>query len=247
MSLSSAVRQLGVATRMMLVESMRELGLILGFTIVFPVGILFFLNQLVAPEFRVQVLVGTIMMETALLNINALAQSLGNDKATHVFDLWVSLPVSPVVYTLANAFAMLPFTLLSALITLGTAVAAFHVGLSGSDLPVLLAGLLLVWASTLGIGYLVGVYGGSPRQINSTAQIVGIILTFFAPVFDPVTVLPVPLQVVAYAWPLTWGSAFLVAVVRGASGTVAVAGTVLLAYVALWFGLIATGHRWRQT
>ncbi len=246
MSVVLTLRQLGIATRMLLVESTRELGIILGFTIIFPIGILFFLNQLVAPDLRVQVLVGTIMMETALLNINALAQSLGNDKSTRMFDLWVSLPINPIAYALSNALSLLPFTLASALITLGVAVAAFHVSIATSVFPLLVGGFVLVWASTLGIGYLVGVYGGTPRQINSTAQIVGIILTFFAPIFYPVTVLPLPLQAVAYLWPLTWGSEFLVAVVHGAGGTVLLAGSVLVVYVLAWFVLIGTGLRWRQ-
>ncbi|MCI4365314.1 MAG: ABC transporter permease [Thermoplasmata archaeon] len=246
MSVYQTLRRLGIATHMLLVETLRELGIVLGFTIIFPIGILFFLNQLIPPDLRVQVLVGTIMMETALLNINGLAQSLGNDKATRVFDLWVSLPVSPVVYALSNALVLLPFTVLSALITLGVAVVAFHVAISFAVFPLLVGGFVLVWASTLGIGYLVGVYGGTPRQINSTAQIVGIILTFFAPIFYPVSVLPLPLQVVAFAWPLTWGSEFLVAVVHGAGGTALLSGGVLLAYVITWLVLIGSGVRWRQ-
>ncbi|MCI4372816.1 MAG: ABC transporter permease, partial [Thermoplasmata archaeon] len=194
----------------------------------------------------VQVLVGTIMMETALLNINGLAQSLGNDKATRMFDLWVSMPVSPVVYALSNALSLLPFTLASALITLGVAVGGFGVTISWAIFPLLVGGFVLVWASTLGIGYVVGVYGGTPRQINSTAQIVGVILTFFAPIFYPVSVLPVPLQAVAYLWPLTWGSEFLVALVHGAGGTALLSGSVLIAYVVGWIVLISSGLRWRQ-
>jgi ABC-2 type transport system permease protein len=242
----TSARRLATATHMLLVETTRELGIILGFTIIFPIGILFFLNQLVAPDLRVQVLVGTIMMETALLNINGLAQSLGNDKATRVFDLWVSLPVSPVVYALANALSILPFTLASALFTLGVAVTIFHVAIPVATFPFLVGGFVLVWASTLGIGYLVGVYGGTPRQINSTAQIVGVILTFFAPIFYPVTVLPVPLQVLAYAWPLTWGSEFLVAIIHGAGPTVLLSGAVLVGFAAAWMVLIGSGLRWRQ-
>ncbi len=242
----STLRNLGTATEMLLVESMRELGIVLGFTIIFPIGILFFLNQLVVPELRVQVLVGTIMMETALLNINALAQSLGNDKSTRIFDLWVSLPVSPVVYALSNALSLLPYTLASALFTLGVAVTVFHVAIGWAVFPLLVGGFVLVWASTLGIGYLVGVYAGTPRQINAWAQIVGVILTFFAPIFYPVTILPVPLQAIAYAWPLTWGSQFLVALVHGSSGTTMLAGAVLVAYVVAWIVLIGTGLRWRQ-
>jgi ABC-2 type transport system permease protein len=246
MTVLVTARRLGIATQMLLTETLRELGIVLGFTIIFPIGILFFLNQLVAPDLRVQVLVGTIMMETALLNINGLAQSLGNDKATRVFDLWVSLPVSPVVYAVSNALSLLPFTLLSAVITLGFAIVAFHVSIMVAVIPLLVGGFVLVWASTLGIGYLVGVYGGTPRQINSYAQIVGIILTFFAPIFYPVSVLPVPLQIVAYAWPLTWGSEFLVALVHGSGSTALLSGVVLGGYTIAWVVLIGFGLRWRQ-
>ena len=75
---------------------------------------------------------------------------------------------------------------------------------------------------------------------------IGVILTFFAPIFYPVTVLPLPLQAVAYLWPLTWGSSFLVALVHGAAGSAMLAGGVLGVYVITWFVLIASGLRWRQ-
>ncbi len=247
MSAVATFRLLGTATRMQIVESTRAAGLVLGFTIIFPVGILFFLNVLVPPAERVQVLVGTIMMEMALLNINVLAQTMGNDKESRFFDLWVSLPVSPVVYVLSNALAMLPYSLASALVTLAVAVYGFGVPLSIAVLPLLVGGLVLVWASTLGIGFLIGAFGRSPRQINAYAQLVGIILTFFAPVFYPVSILPAPLRAIAYAWPLTWGSSFLVGVLRGLTGQATVAGAVLGVFVVLWLVLIGLGVRWRQT
>jgi ABC-2 type transport system permease protein len=245
-SVARGAARFGRATQMLLVETTRELAIILGFTIIFPVGILFFLNHLVVPQLRTQVLIGTIMMETALLNINALAQSIGNDKQTHMLDLWVSLPISPVVYALSNALVLLPFTLISAVVTMAVAVEFFGVVISAWAAVALIGGFVLVWASTLGVGYLIGVYGGTPRQINSNAQLVGIILTFFAPVFYPVTVLPVALQGLAYVWPLTWGTQFLVAIVNGPHSTAVVSGLVLVAYVAAWFALIALGPRWRQ-
>jgi ABC-2 type transport system permease protein len=246
MSLLRTAGQIRTATRMMFVETTRELAIVLGFTIIFPVGILFFLNHLVVPSLRTQVLVGTIMMETALLNINALAQTIGQDKASRIFDLWVSLPVSPVVYALSNALVLLPFTLLSAVFTLGVDVLAFGVAISLVTLALLVGGFVLVWASTIGVGYLIGVYGGTPRQINANAQLIGIILTFFAPVFYPITALPVPLQYVAYAWPLSWGSEFLVGIVHGATTTVLGTGGVLALYVVAWLAIIGYGPRWRQ-
>jgi len=245
MSVGSNVRALWTATRMFLVEGNRDIGIVLGFTVLFPIGILFFLNELVAPGLRIQVLVGVIMLEMGLLNINGLAQTMGVDKQSKMFDLWVSLPVSPVVYTLSNALALLPYSLLSAVVTLGVAIAAFGVALPWSTLPLLLGGLVLVWASTLGIGFVIGAYGRSPRQINMWAQVIGILLTFFAPVFYPLSVLPVPLQYVAAAWPLTWGTEFLNGILRGSATTVVGAGAVLTGFVVLWFTLIGMGVRWR--
>ena len=246
MSWATTVRQTVAATQMLLVDSTRELGLVLGFTVLFPIGILFFLNVLVPPDSRTQVLVGVIMMEMALLNVNSLAQSIGSDKQTKNLDLWVSLPINPTVYVLAIAFSLLPYSLLSAFVTLGVAIAAFGFVLPWTVIPLLVGGLMLVWASTLGLGFLIGVYGRSPRQINSYAQLIGILLTFFAPVFYPLSVLPVPLQVVASAWPLTWGAEFLLGILHGTGRVVLEAGIVLAGFVALWFVLIGFGLRWRE-
>lgn len=239
--------QLATATRMLFVESTRELGLALGFTIVFPIGILFFLNALVAPAERPHVLVGTIMMEMALLNINALAQSIGQHKESRLFDLWVSLPVRPLVYVLAVSLTFLPYSLASAVVTLSVATLAFGVPLSTGTLVLLVPALVLTWGSTLGIGFLIGAFGRSPRQINTYAQLVGVILTFFAPVFYPVGILPTPLQTVAYLWPMTWGTVLLNGILLGSAQTVREATIVLAAFVALWLVVIGRGVRWRQT
>lgn len=246
MSVRRALSQLGTATQMLLAESTRELGLLLGFTILFPLGFLFFLNVLVAPDLRLQVLVGTIMMEMALLNVNSLAQTIGSDKQTKILDLWVSLPIGPVVYALAVALSFLPFSLASAVVTLAVGELAFGLAVSGPVLLLLVGGFVLVWASTLGIGFLIGVYGRSPRQINSLAQLGGILLTFFVPVFYPASVLPLPIRLVAYAWPLTWGAQMLVAVVQGPAATALRSAGVLVAFVLAGGVLIARGMRWRE-
>ncbi|MCI4336002.1 MAG: ABC transporter permease, partial [Thermoplasmata archaeon] len=159
--------QIGIATAMLYRQTLRELGLLLGFVVLFPLGFLFFLGVLAKGSLLDQVVVGSVMMEMALLNVNVLAQTIGSDKDSKLYDLWVSLPVSPVVYVVANALGLLPFSLLSAFLTLGVGDLYFHLGIPATLVPLLLAAFLLVWASTLGIGFLIGVYGRSPRQINS--------------------------------------------------------------------------------
>jgi ABC-2 type transport system permease protein len=233
------------ALEMAMRATVREIGVLLAFVIIFPLGFLFFLGQIATPSLRAQVLVGSVMMEMALLNINVVAQGIGQDKLSKLYDLWVSFPISPVVYVASLALSVLPFSLGSALLTLAAGAVYFHLNLIPLLLPLLL-GLLLVWASTIGIGFLIGVYGRSPRAINSNAQFVGIVMTFFAPIFYPVSVLPLPLQYVAYAWPLTWGSSLLVSIIHGAANQVLLATLALGAYAALWLVLIGTGLRWRQ-
>jgi ABC-2 type transport system permease protein len=239
------LHQIADATRMQYRQTFRELGLLLAFVILFPLRFLFFLGVLARSALLVQVVVGSVMMETALLNVNVLAQTIGNDKETKLYDLWVSLPVSPVVYVVANALGLLPFSLLSAFLTLGVGDLYFHLGIALGLVPVLLLAFLLVWASTLGIGFLIGVYGRSPRQINSLAQFVGILMSFFAPIFYPVTLLPLPLQYLADAWPLTWGAGLLAALVHSDFGAAALASAVLAGFSLLWLVVIGYGLRWR--
>ncbi|HEY6238439.1 MAG TPA: ABC transporter permease [Thermoplasmata archaeon] len=235
-----------VAWRMALAQSLRELGALLAFLIVFPLGFLFFLGLIVKTTLLPQVLVGSLMMELGLININVLAQSIGGDKQSKVYDLWVSLPISPLVYVLALALSLLPFSLLSAVVTLVVGIYLFGIPIALGLVPLLFLGFLLVWASTLGIGFLIGVYGSSPRQISTLAQFVGIVMTFFAPVFYPVSLLPPALRLVAYVWPLTWGAQLFASLLAGDPGALVASGAVLTGFTVAWFALIAVGLRWRQ-
>lgn len=223
----------------------RDLGIILAFFLIFPLGFLFFLSILVPAASRPQILVGAIMMEVALININVLAQSVAQDKQTHFFELWVSLPIPPMVYVLGNALPMLPVSLLTAAVTLAAGIYLFGISVAVSPLLLFLA-MVLIWSSTAGIGYLVAVYGGNPRQVNMLAQFVGIVMTFFAPVYYPVSALPLPAQYLAYVWPLTWGALLLrdlfSANVEGALQAL----LVLVGFTVAGFALIAYGLRWRE-
>ncbi len=235
-----------VAAVMAYRQAFRELGLLLAFVIIFPLGFLFFLGLIVKTTLLSQVLVGSLMMEMALININVLAQSIGSDKQSKIYDLWVSFPMSPVVYVVSSALSLLPFSLLSTALTLMVGVYYLGIPIALTAIPLLFLGFLLVWASTIGIGFLIGVYGGSPRQINGIAQFVGVVMTFFAPIFYPVSALPGFLQEVAYVWPLTWGAQLLLGIVAGQAGTAALAAAVLGGFTVLWLALIAFGLRWRS-
>jgi ABC-2 type transport system permease protein len=243
MSRPSTARQLVDCLWMSWRSTLRDLGGVIGFVVVFPIGFLFFLGHITAPSLRVQVLVGSIMMEMALLNINVVAQGIGADKDRKLYDLYVSLPISPLAYVLSIAFSLLPFNLGSAALTL--LVGEIWFGLPPFSVPALLIGLLLVWASTLGIGFLIAVYGSSPRQINTNAQLIGIIMTFLAPVFYPISVLPTALQYVAYLWPVTWGAILLQQIIHSNTAAALQASVVLAVFAALWAILISVGLRWR--
>ena len=240
------LRQTLDATMMAYVQTLRELGVLIPFVVLFPIGFLFFLGVLVPPSAIPQVVAGSVMMELALLNVNALAQTIGQDKQSKIYDLWVSLPINPIVYVASQALAFLPPSLLATGVTLGVAVVVFHVVIPATLIPALLVAFLLVWASTLGVGFLLGVYGGPPRRINQLAQFVGIIMTFFAPIFYPLSILPTPLQYLAEAWPVTWGAVLMNDLLRTGPASALVPGLVLLAFAVGSLVVIAAGLRWRQ-
>jgi ABC-2 type transport system permease protein len=242
----STLRQTSIAFAMIMRATLREIGVILAFVVLFPLAFLFFLGAIVQPDLRTQVVVGAVMMEVALLNVNVLAQSMGADKESKQYDLWVSLPVSPMVYVTSLALSLLPFSLVSAAVTITVGVVYFGISIPLTIVPVLFLGFLLVWASTLGIGFGIAVYCRTPRQINQVAQFVGIVMTFFAPVFYPVSFLPLPLRYLAYAWPITWGTVLLNGLLTAQPSTVLEATAVLGAFAIGSVVLIARGIRWRE-
>lgn len=237
--------QLWDATVMNFRQGLRDLGILVAFGVIFPLGFLFFLGQIVQHALLAQVIAGSMMMEMGLININIVAQNMGQDKQSKIFDLWVSLPIQPTVYVLSLALFWLPFSMLSAGVTLAVGIAYFHIAFPLTSVLEVMVALLLVWASTLGVGFLIGVYGRNPRQINQLANFVGVIMTFLTPIFYPISFLPRPIQYVAFAWPLTWGATLLTAILHGATSSVLVASGVLGGFTALWAVLIAFGLRWR--
>jgi ABC-2 type transport system permease protein len=246
MNATRGLYQLRDALAFNLRTTQRELGILLAFVVIFPIGFLFFLSLIVQPALRLQILVGSIMMEMALLNINAVAQSIGADKDRKMYDLWVSLPMSPVVYVLANALSFLPISLISAGVTIAVGEFAFGLFIPTATLGLLFAAFVLIWASTLGVGFLIGVYGRGPRQINTWAQFIGIIATFFAPIFYPVSILPLPFRYIALGWPVTWGALLLQAILHAEIGAAELASAVLAVFTTIWAVIIAVGLRWRQ-
>jgi ABC-2 type transport system permease protein len=229
--------------------STRELGGLVMFIFILPLGLLFFLGHLASSEGTAavrQIVAGSLVVETALLNITSAAQGMAQAKESKLYDLWVSAPISPMVYILSQSISTLPFTLISAAILLTAGTLFFGIPLTILAIIEIMLGLLLVWASTLGIGFGIGVYGKSPRASNTAANFVGIVMTFFAPVYYSVSLLPLALQYVAYLWPLTWGSILMDGIISGSSGTALLAAGVLSAFALGWAILIQKGLNWRQ-
>ncbi len=229
-------------------NALRDLGPLLMFFFLLPLGILFFLGHLAGGNLasQRQILVGSILLETALVNITATAEQMAQDKQSRMYDLWVSTPVSPIVYLLSISLTNLPLTLLSAGTLLLAADLFFGIGLSLVALAVVFLALLLVFCSTLGVGFLIGAYGWSPRATNTLANFAGSMLGFFAPVYYPVTIIPLPWRYLAYGWPLTWGSILLDGVISGTNGSLLLPVGVLVGFSLLWILLIGRVLRWRD-
>ncbi|MCI4362259.1 MAG: hypothetical protein L3J77_03610, partial [Thermoplasmata archaeon] len=62
----------------------------------------------------------------------------------------------------------------------------------------------------------------------------------------PVTFLPEPLRIIAYLWPITWGTVLLTGLLAANATTVLEATIVLSAFALGSVVMIARGLRWRQ-
>ena len=123
-------------------------------------------------------------------------------------DIFVASPVSSFTYMAGIALAELLFGL-PAFVILAALVVMFSSNFLYST-AIVIATLLLVWASTSSIGYFISTRATHPRFVESFIAFLRIAIVVVPPVFYPVSIVPTgELRYVAFAIPTTHASLIL--------------------------------------
>ncbi|HZA48603.1 MAG TPA: ABC transporter permease [Nitrososphaera sp.] len=123
-------------------------------------------------------------------------------------DVFVASPVSSFTYMAGIALAELLFGL-PAFVILAVLVVIFSSNFLYST-AIVIATLLLLWASTSSIGYFISTRATHPRFVESFIAFLRIAIVVVPPVFYPVSIVPAEeLRYVAFAIPTTHASLIL--------------------------------------
>jgi ABC-2 type transport system permease protein len=119
-------------------------------------------------------------------------------------DMLISSPTSAFIYALGMAMAALTNALPSLAVLTGLAVLFVH----ASPLGVLtIFGVFsLIFAFSVSLGFMLSTFGTDIQQNRAFVSILTVILATIAPIYYPITYIPLPLRYVAYLSPATYAA-----------------------------------------
>lgn len=211
----------------------------------FPLTILGFLLFFggASQERVVYTVVGSITHAITLQAGLSVGQRIGGMKVRRVFDYYASLPITKTSFILGLNLKALVLCMPSTLVLLMIALLAFKLRLVNPGL--FLVTFLLGGFSLAGVGAIIGFYSRSGYAAGLATQVVEPILTFFAPVYMPESMLPTWLCYTARAFPTTHVARLLRSALGHTSGGIWESMVFLVGFVILSFILVERGLDWR--
>ncbi|MBI5001696.1 MAG: ABC transporter permease [Euryarchaeota archaeon] len=149
----------------------------------------------------VQSLIGAVVLTLFFGGIQVAQSSYFNKHWFRFQDIYVASPVRPVSYAMGLSISTIIGALPATLIAVAILVFIWPVSVLG--IVMLVAVSLLLWASTVFLGFTLGSSLKDTRKANSIPQVLGFVLGFMPPVYYPLSVLPVWLQPIAMLSPTT--------------------------------------------
>jgi len=196
--------------------------------------------------FGVCIMGGFIMaMFSAGMGLSSDLSHLKNDFKFQ--DMIVSSPTGWLTYMMGISLSEIVYAI-PALIVL-TVLAYFGLSLTLAKVLAFVAVLLLVFISSISIGYTLSTFSSDIVQSFAFTRLISTLFSTIPPVYYPITYIPLPFRYLAYLSPTTYAAEL----VQGIGGylslsltTVIIDWTVLIAVTIALFVLAKTKARWRE-
>ncbi len=196
--------------------------------------------------FGVGIMGGFIMaMFSAGMGLSSDLSHLKNDFKFQ--DMIVSSPTGWLTYMIGISLSEIVYAI-PALIVL-TVLAYFGLSLTLAKVLAFVAVLLLVFISSISIGYTLSTFSSDIVQSFAFTRLISTLFSTIPPVYYPITYIPLPFRYLAYLSPTTYAAEL----VQGIGGylslsltTVIIDWTVLIAVTIALFVLAKTKARWRE-
>jgi len=242
--MQKALSDLTVVARIYSRWVFRDPWLYVSIALINPLGMIVAIGLFAPPQARPQVLNGTLMLSILFAGMAGLGQDIASDRFNKRLSLFVTAPVSPLVYMLGVAMG-------NGLIVMGTLAILILVGwgildINLSYLALAAPTLLLAWLQALSMGFAIGMLSKNLMAVGAVTNVVSLLLIFFAPVYYLPDVLPTWLRYLAYLVPTTHIAQALRAAQSGDLHSVAISSGVTMLFAMLFLALPLGRVRWRE-
>ena len=213
--------------------------------VLLPLGTFIAFAFTIEPQNRIYAVSGPIVFSITVNTLLYIAQFVGSDRQIRRISLFATMPVSPMAYGFGVALAVTFRGIISIAFILVLATWLFGLTITWSWLA-LIPTLAISFASGVLIGLLIAWSTDDHRALFSIAQFFTFTLGLFSPVFYPISVLPLPLQLVARAIPTTYSGMLIRDSLTNSMGGYLSSFLSLLAIVAILAVLVRMRTKWRH-
>lgn len=200
------LRELESLAEMFIKEARTWFAVNIFYLIVFPVAIIASFGYIVSRQDIYYLVSGTIVFQVALSGVLSVPNNIGIDRQGGRISIMVASGVPLWAYAITSALVNNIFAMLSGLLIVGVAVALRYMTLSDVGLAYLIIALLLSTFEGSMVGLLIAAKVKNWRLLQQVSQIAAFSLTFFAPVYFPLSAVPRYLLPLAMLEPTTYAA-----------------------------------------
>lgn len=180
------------------------LPIFLFFSILFPIGFMLVFGYISVKELTPYIVAGTITFYISVGVLTSVAQSLGFERNSGRFSLMVATGIPKELYAISIALSNGLATIIMVPIILALGAYFLHVVI-GSVLYLIVALVSAIFMASM-FGMTLGLGIKNMYAVNQYSTIIGFVLSFFAPVYFPLTFIPLPFRYLTYIEPTTYVS-----------------------------------------
>jgi ABC-2 type transport system permease protein len=213
--------------------------------VLLPLGTFIAFAFTIEPQNKIYAVSGPIVFSITVNTLLYIAQFVGSDRQIRRISLFATMPVSPIAYGFGVALAVTFRGIISIACILILATWWFGLTITLSWLA-LIPTLAISFASGVLIGLLIAWSTDDHRALFSIAQFFTFTLGLFSPVFYPISVLPLPLQLIARAIPTTYSGMLIRDSLTNSMGGYLSSFLSLLVIVAILAVFVRMRTKWRH-
>ncbi|AWR93601.1 ABC transporter permease [Acidianus brierleyi] len=174
------------------------------FSLLFPLGFMLVFASFVSNSYRLYIISGTLTAYLFISTFTAVANNLANEIESGRFSLILDAGVRKELYSISIALSQIILDIMPILTILTIGVLIYNIQLKSIPL------IIIALSSSIALSSIFGMTLASviknPYEVSQYSNVLGFALTFFAPVYYPLSFIPLPYRYLVFLEPSTYVS-----------------------------------------